>query len=362
MQQLYIGWRIKGFKKFYELGQRFNLTPEAQYRLTVIGYYFNQGQQNASYTGRHFGIHRNTIMKWLSLYDPNKLHILEPKKRAPISRYRKKIPENIVKRIIYWKKLYPYMGKNKICKILKREDNITVSSSTIGRIFKKHKLTYLWRTQDSACNFKKTIRNRKIRKRPPKVYTHKKPGKWIQIDTVRIMFAGQSIYVITAVDLATRFGIAKAYKSPSSSNARDFLNILKLFFPGKFSIKMVHTDNGSEFLKFFHLECEKSKIEHTFSYPRTPKMHAYIESFNGTIQRECLKKKDALLEPVELNKKIIEYLITYNSFRPHQNLDYKTPLEVYCQYWNNSPKVHTMLWTHSHNNSRYVVSQISSAP
>jgi len=51
--------------------------------------------------------------------------------------------------------------------------------------------------------------------------------------------------------------------------------------------------------------------------------------------------------PEEINRKIVDYLITYNSFRPHKNLGYKTPLQVYCNYWNNSTKVHTMLWTHS---------------
>lgn len=347
MQQLYLGWRIKGFGKFLEIGQRYKLSLEAQFRLTVIGYYHNDGQKNAVKTGRHFGLHRNTVGKWLALYNPRIFQTLEPKPRAPIKRYRKKMPVLIENRIVYWKKLYPYYGKEKIKIILQREDAMKVSSSTIGRVFKKYKLIYLWRTAESACNFKKTIRKRKSRKRPPDVYLRKKPGKWIQIDTVRIYCDGVSVYVITAVDLATRLAVAKAYRSPSSKNAKEFLSILRLFFPGKFKIRMVHSDNGSEFLKYFDAACTAWKIEHTFSYPRTPDMHGYIESFNYTIQRECLQKKDALMEPIHLNRKIVAYLIEYNSFRPHQHLDYKTPLQVYCDYWNKSEKVHTMLWTHS---------------
>jgi len=347
MQQLYIGWRVKGFRKFIELGQQYKLSPEAQFRLTVIGYYHNEGKKNVSRTGRRFGLHRNTVRKWLSIFNPNNLRTLEPAPRAPIHRYRRKTPEQIAQRVIEFKKGYPYLGKDKISKILKRDENIIVSPSTIGRIIKKYKLTYLWRTAESACNFKKIVRKRKSRKRPPRTYRNKKPGKWIQIDTIRICCDGQSVYVITAVDLATRLAVAKAYKSPSSANAKDFLMILLMFFPAQFSIRMIHTDNGSEFLKFFDSECARLNIKHVFSYPKTPDMHGYIESFNYTIQREQLKKTDALLEPIQLNRKIVEYLITYNSFRPHKHLDYKTPLEVYCNYWNNSEKVHTMLWTHS---------------
>jgi transposase InsO family protein len=348
MQQLYIGWRIKGFKKFYELGLKFKLSPEAEFRLSVIAYYFNKGGKNARKTANCFNLHRNTVRNWLKLFDPNDLSKLEPKARIPYNRNkRQRISQTVIDRIIYWKKLYPYLGKDKIAVILTREDNIIVSSSTIGRVFKKHKLTYLWHKPESACNYKKTIKKRNPKKRPPKIYSNKKPGKWIQVDTVTIQHLGKKVYIVTAVDLATRLAVAKAYPTPSSANAKAFLNILKLFFPGKFKIKMIHTDNGSEFAKYFDLECKNSLIEHTYSYARTPKMHAYIESFNNTIQRECLLKTDVHLPLPALNRKIVDYLITYNSFRPHKNLGYKTPLQVYCNYWNNSTKVHTMLWTHS---------------
>lgn len=347
MQIVYLGWRVKGFRKFLELGQHHKLSTEAQFRLMVIGYYHNEGRKNALKTGRHFGLHRNTVGKWIKLFNPNNLQKLEPRARAPVWRYRKKTAEEVIRRIVFWKHRYPYYGKEKIQVILEREERIIVSSSTIGRIIKAYKLQYLWRTAESACNFKKTIRKRKSRARPPETYTRKKPGKWIQIDTVRIFCDGQSVYVITAVDLATRLAVAKAYRSPSSKNAKEFLNILKLFFPAQFKIRMVHSDNGSEFLKYFDAACTEWKIRHVFSYPRTPDMHGYIESFNFTIQKECLKKTDALLEPIHLNRKIVDYLIEYNSFRPHQHLDYKTPLQVYCDYWSKSEKVHTMLWTHS---------------
>ena len=346
MRIINIGWKVKGFRSFVKLGQRFNLSPEAEYRLKVIGYYFNKFNEDASKTGRYFGLHRNTVGKYVGSYDPNNLHLLEPKSKAPIKTYRVKTADWIVDLIIKIKKEHPYLGKVKVHIILIRDHGITVSDSTIGRIFNKYKLTYLWRTYESACNFKKTIRKRKSRKRPPKVYKSNRPGKWIQIDTIKFGFAGQYVYVINAVDLCSRLAISFAYKTPGSKNARDFLFKLQQFFPDVFSIEMIQTDNGSEFLKYFHAELEKQKIIHTFSYPKQPKMNAFVESYNKTIQLECLKKKDALLPIRVLNEKIAQYLVTYNSWRPHQSLGYKVPLVVYLKYWfTYHQKVHTNIWT-----------------
>ena len=354
MRQLYIGRYLNGINSFFKMGWKYNLSPEAEYRLKVIGYYFNKSNKNASLTGRYFGLHRNTVMDWLKRFDPHNLHSLEPKKSAPIRTYRRKTPEQIVQKIITLKKQYPVYNKNKIAHILQRDYDITISASTCGRVFKKYKLTFLWRRAESAMKFKKHIKKRQKKKRPPKHKQVSRPGEWTQVDTVIIYHAGQKVYVINAIDLYSRLAISYAYKSPSSKNAKDFLDKLELFFPGYTKVEMVQTDNGSEFLKYFDLACTEKNITHTFSYARCPKMNSFVESFNGTIQRECLLRTDALMEIVPLNKKINDYLIEYNSFRPHDSLDFATPLDVYCQYLAHSAghlfdpsNVHKKIWTHS---------------
>jgi len=237
MQQLYIGWRVRGFRRAYEMAKKYDLSSEAQYRLNVLHWYHNEGNSNISLTGRHFGLHRNTVSKWVKKFDPYNLKSLEPEKRIPIHTY-KGHPVTYEHRTIVLKKKYPYYGKEKLKILLKRE-GIYVSSSWIGKIIKKHKLQYLWRTKESACNFKKTIRRRKSRKRPPKLSVPEKVGTWLQLDTIVLYSEGKSVYVITAVDLTSRFSIAYAYPSPSSSNAKDFLKKVKNFFPDNISIKMM---------------------------------------------------------------------------------------------------------------------------
>ena len=351
MRQLYIGRGIKGINTFFRLGQLYNLTPEADYRLKVLGYYFSTGNKNASATGRYFGIHRNTISAWLKQFNPKNPRSLEAKKPIHIKYYRKKIPDKIIQAIISLKRKYPYYGKEKISFILKRDSDINVSASTCGRVFLKYKLTYLWRTYESSVNFKKTIRKRKSKNRPPKQRKVVRPGQWIQIDTIVIYHKGQRVYVITAVDIFSRLMVAYAYKRPSSKNSADFLKKLSLFFPGFSRIDMIQSDNGSEFLKFFDIECDRLKIDHTFSYARSPKMNCYVERLNETIQLECLKRTDALSSLFQLNQKIIAYTLEYNAFRPHHSLDYKTPLQVYCNHFSNSSNsfsnLHNMMWTHT---------------
>jgi len=346
MQQYYIGWHVRGFKTMYDIAKKYDLSPEAQYRLSVLHWYHNEGESNASLTARHFGLHRNTIQKWLKIFDPHNLSSLEPKKRVPIHTYKQGHPVSYEQRAIALKKKYPYYGKEKI-KVLLRDEGISVSASWIGKIIKRHKLQYLWRTQESACRFKKTIRKRKSRKRPPSLSVPEKVGKWLQLDTIVLYWQGKRVYVITAIDLTSRFAIAYAYNTPSSKNAKDFLQKIQLFFPGNISIKMIQTDNGSEFLKHFHSACEGAEIEHTFSYPKCPKQNCFIERFNCTIQAECLKKRDATLPLYQLNQKITKYLVEYNSVRPHQSLAYKRPIEVYLEQFRPTRGVHTMYVTHT---------------
>lgn len=349
MQQVYIGWKIPGFRKFLRIMQQYELSTEAQYRLTVIQWYMTTGRKNASMTARHFSLHRNTIDKWLRLFNPRNPKSLEPRPRVPIRTFRRTHPVAYTQHAIALKKKYPYYGKEKISRILKRDHNIIVSPSWVGTVIKDHRLQYLWRTAESACRFKKSIRKRKSRTRPPALSVPEKSGTWIQIDTVVLYWQGKRVYVLCAVDLTSRFAVAYAYTTPSSKNAKDFLQKVRLFFTGTIALKMVQTDNGSEFLKYFDAECIAQGIEHTFSRPKSPKMNAFVERFNETIQIECLKRSDACLPMFMLNEKIRVWLEEYNVYRPHASLDYRTPLDEYiAQLRPANRKVHMMYVTRTY--------------
>ena len=91
------------------------------------------------------------------------------------------------------------------------------------------------------------------------------------------------------------------------------------------------TDNGSEFKKYLRQLLEENQITHYHTYPKTPKMNAHCESFNGTIQEEFVDYHVNLLfdDVTAFNEEMKEYLIFYNTKRVHWAFKNKmTPFDV----------------------------------
>jgi transposase InsO family protein len=62
-------------------------------------------------------------------------------------------------------------------------------------------------------------------------------------------------------------------------------------------------------------------IQQVFSRPHTPKDNPALEKFNHTVQREWLDFSAIGLDDIdEANSDLTEWLIKYNSIRPHQAL------------------------------------------
>ena len=150
--------------------------------------------------------------------------------------------------------------------------------------------------------------------------------------------------VLTGIDLETEFAFAYAYTSHSSKSAADFMRIFKQVAP--LSLTYVQTDNGSEFADHFELFCEKENIIHFHSYPRSPKMNAEIERFNRTLSEAFIMRNRQLLayDLEEFNRKMIDWLLWYNTRRPHWSIGLISPLRYICNQLTSAEKSH-MLWT-----------------
>lgn len=68
-------------------------------------------------------------------------------------------------------------------------------------------------------------------------------------------------------------------------------------------------------------ELERSRTRH-------PKDNAGLERFNRTLQEEFLREGNAVANPIEFNRRLTQWLIEYNFFRPHAALGYKCPIQV----------------------------------
>ena len=71
---------------------------------------------------------------------------------------------------------------------------------------------------------------------------------------------------------------------------------------------------------------EINETKHLWSYPRSPKTNGYVERFNWTIQDEFINYEidTATYDIEKFDERLKEWIIYYNTIRPHQSLNYMT--------------------------------------
>jgi transposase InsO family protein len=326
MKQLFIGKYIWGFGRVMDLTSKLmHKSKEAERRERILIFWKKYGLDA---TKDAFDVGRSTLFLWKK---KQKKGDLEPKSKRPKNVRQPVTPFHIVDTVSQYRRVFPFLGKDKLEKIIK-DIGINISASTIGRIIKRENL---------PSSPKKYISRSKRKKkdRLSKDYPINRPGDLIGMDTIVIQENGIKKYIVTAVDYYTRIAVARAYSAPNSRNAKDLLLRMKIALGN--DIKAVNTDNGSEFMAEYEKACISMQIKHFYTYPRTPKMNPFAERFNRTIQEEA--RFPLFEETFEVwNNFIGHYVMLYNFFRPHYSLDYKTPVDIYLK-----SKQSNMWWTHT---------------
>jgi transposase InsO family protein len=191
-------------------------------------------------------------------------------------------------------------------------------------------------------NINERKKKKKAKKLRRKGYMPQAAGDLVQVDSVTLFMEGLKRYIVTAIDLKTRFAFACAYSSLSSMGAKDFMEKFRKAAP--FEIKRVQTDNGQEFGKYFRSYAEQNNIVQFFNYPRNPKSNAHIERFNRTIQEQYVEwHRDELIKPAEFNRGLMNYLIWYNTEKPHQGINLQTPMQYFLDGLGLTPEKSSML-------------------
>jgi len=306
-------------------------------------------------TGQAFGKSRSTIFLWKQRLKGSggKLSVLAPGDRTPRRKRHRVINPFIERFIIEYRTAHPGVDKTAITPVLavacQRASIKPVSESTVGRIIhdlkEKGRLPASRKISINGGSGKLVIRDKRqpVKKLRRKGFYPARPGELVEIDTVSIFVDGLKRYLLTAIDLPTRFAFAYTYKSSSSTNARDFLEKLRCVAP--FQITRVQTDNGHEFHKHFSQACRQQNLMHYLNYPRHPQSNSHVERFNRTIQEQfAYWHTDALDEPDDFNRKLMDYLIWYNTEKPHRGIGKLPPLRYYLDNFV-TPQKSNMLWT-----------------
>ena len=72
--------------------------------------------------------------------------------------------------------------------------------------------------------------------------------------------------------------------------------------------------------------------------PRSPKLNGHVERAQRTHTEEFYEVTDTGFEIAELNQALVEWERVYNTARPHQALEYLTPMEFLKLHQQNKRK------------------------
>lgn len=147
------------------------------------------------------------------------------------------------------------------------------------------------------------------------------------MDAIELRMGDLRRYIITMIDEHSDYALALAVPSLNSDITSHFFSKATRLFP--VAIRQVVTDNGKEFLGNFDKTLQEASIKHIWTYPYTPKMNATCERFNRTLREQFIEFNELLLfEDLNLfNQRMAEYLVLYNSKRPHKSLELMTPVD-----------------------------------
>ena len=296
---------------------------EVARRAKILDFWKKHGEQAAEDA---FGISRRTLFRWQAALGERHGHLdaLDPLSTAPKKRRKRNVLAEVETFIIAEREAHPRLGKKKLA-VLLRGDGYAVSESYVGRVIHDLKERHLLPSGKRLSFFAATGRHHEVHQvRRTKLRRTHKQG--MELDTIIRFIDGTKRYILTAIDVERKFAFAGAYTSHSSKSAADFLRRVIEVCP--FLIEELQTDNGSEFAKNFEEACAALGLMHFNTHVRSPKENAFIERFNRTISEDFIMLNRPLLrDDVDaFNLKMVDWLLWYNTVRPHESLGMMSPL------------------------------------
>lgn len=312
------------------------LSKGARQRLKWMDYYNSHGQ-NARLTCRHFDISPQTFYRWKRRYNPYHLESLENRSCRPKHLRQPTASVELVVAVQRLREQYPRWGKDKLVILLYRE-GYQCSTSMVGRILRRLKDRGVLRepVRNHVSAHRRGIK-RPHATRKPKDYPVAEPGDLIQLDTMDIRpLPGVVLKHFTARDVISRWDVIEVHSRATATTAAHFLNTLERRMP--FPVRAIQVDGGSEFEAVFEEECQRRNIRLFVLPPRSPKLNGYVERAHLTHTQEFYEVTGSSFNIAELNSELLDWEHIYNAVRPHQSLNYLTPLEFLQCYNKNHGK------------------------
>jgi transposase InsO family protein len=311
---------VKGSRTIQECAIRFAymISETAKKRAIILTFWKKYGTEA---TEDAYHVKERTLYLWQRKLRKGggRLESLNPGSRAPKTREKRRFTPELVEAVVTLRAAHRGMGKDMMTPLLKAQ-GFNHCPSYIGYCIQ-------------YCKQRQLMREKPIKKpkRPKRIKIRRTEKRGFEIDTVVRFVDGVKTYILTAIMLEHRFAFAHAYRSHSSKSAAHFLRLLRDVSP--LPVNEVQTDNGSEFELIFRDTCSELGIVQYHTYPRSPKMNAFIERFNRTLHHEFVAYNRTLMRDdiQAFNQKLVNYLLWYNTERPHSSLGFLSPLKYYMK-------------------------------
>ena len=305
------------------------LSSPARIKLEWMIFYETAGDHNAYVTAKHFGVAPKTFYKWLKRFDGGRVNRLEEQSTRPIKTRQWEVSLAEESRVKQLRQDKIHYGKKKLKKLYFEKYGETISTWKIERVIRKHNLYPNPIKQESNRN---KLKNQTKKNRIQNLDIRSELFFLFHLDTIVIYWGSIKRYILTACDHTGKLGYARMYQNKSSRSAKDFL--YRLHYLIDTPLAHIQTDNGSEFYLEFEEAITKLEATHWFSRNHTPKDNAIAERFNQTLQDEWLNDGNFNPNINEFNQTLTIWLEEYNFNRPHQTLDYETPISYYVRTLN----------------------------
>lgn len=264
-----------------------------------------------------FGISRKTYYKWYRLDHGYGSNEYRSKRMHPETKIK-----GSVRSVIEEAKMKYNYGPQKMKIFLKKELNVEVSSTSIYKFFKKHKL--IRKPQRKQPWYHPMKRRFKV----------KRPGQNVQLDVKYVPAPdGTWLYQYRFADVLTNMQYATDCLDRSGEATIHVFKEAKRFFP--FEITGIQTDNGGEFRGVFAEHLKEQHVIHRFIPKRSAPWNGKVERANRSVDDEYYLNK------TKPWKSLSEYVRWYNTKRIHlgKGMNGLTPLERYQRYLLKSQKV-----------------------
>jgi transposase InsO family protein len=305
---------------------------------------------NVSEACRTLGYSRDTFYRIKNRYEEAGLEGLqEISRRKP--NLRNRVPQEVEEAVVELALEYPAFGQVRAAAKLLELKEVKLSPAGIRGIWQRHGLETMKKrlkaleakaAQDGYVLTESQLQALEAAQEEKEAYGEietEHPGYLGSQDTfyVGTMKGVGRIYQQTFVDTYCRYAFCKLYPMRTAIAAADLLNdrVLPFFEREGLPLLRILTDRGTEYCGHierheYQLYLALNDIDHSKTKAKSPQTNGICERFHKTVLQEfyqvALRKK--IYQSIEeLQADLDEWLVEYNTRRPHQGkrCDGKTP-------------------------------------